>query len=88
MLWPLSVAVDLSPEARNCGPQVVLGVFLARVVIIDDSLLIRRLLREILTEAGHEVVGEAEDGFERRWSFASCAPTWSCSIWSCRGEAE
>ena len=50
------------PEARNCGPQVVLGFFLARVVIIDDSLLIRRLLREILTEAGHEVVGEAEDG--------------------------
>ena len=51
MLWPLSVAVDLSREARKCGPQGVLEVFLARVVIIDDSLLIRRLLREILTEA-------------------------------------
>jgi two-component system, chemotaxis family, chemotaxis protein CheY len=39
-----------------------LEVVLARVVIVDDSLLIRRLLRQILTDAGHEVVGEAEDG--------------------------
>ena len=35
---------------------------MARIVIVDDSLFIRRLLREILAEAGHEVVGEAEDG--------------------------
>jgi DNA-binding NarL/FixJ family response regulator len=37
---------------------------LARVVIVDDSLLIRGLLGKILTEAGHEVVGEAEDGLQ------------------------
>ena len=35
---------------------------MARIVIVDDSLFIRQLLREILAEAGHEVVGEAEDG--------------------------
>jgi two-component system, chemotaxis family, chemotaxis protein CheY len=34
----------------------------ARIVIIDDSLLIRTLLSEILTEAGHEVVATASDG--------------------------
>jgi two-component system, chemotaxis family, chemotaxis protein CheY len=34
----------------------------ARIVIIDDSLLIRTLLSEILTEAGHTVVGVASDG--------------------------
>lgn len=35
---------------------------MARVVIVDDSLVARTQLRRILTEAGHEVVGEAEDG--------------------------
>jgi AmiR/NasT family two-component response regulator len=36
----------------------------ARIVIVDDSLLIRQVLRTILTEAGHEIVGEAEDGMQ------------------------
>jgi two-component system, chemotaxis family, chemotaxis protein CheY len=34
------------------------------VVVVDDSLLIRALLRTILDEAGHVVVGEAGDGNE------------------------
>jgi two-component system chemotaxis response regulator CheY len=33
-------------------------------MIVDDSLMIRAMLRGILTEAGHEVVGEAADGLE------------------------
>jgi two-component system, chemotaxis family, chemotaxis protein CheY len=47
------------------APRVLLlerSFVVARVVIIDDSLLIRRRLREILTEAGYEVIGEAVDG--------------------------
>ena len=33
-------------------------------MIVDDSLLIRTLLREIFSEGQHEVVGEAGDGLE------------------------
>ncbi len=64
MLWQASVGVDVSVGLGIAAPaSVALEVFVvSRVVIVDDSLLIRRLLREILTEAGHQVVGEAEDG--------------------------
>jgi two-component system, chemotaxis family, chemotaxis protein CheY len=37
---------------------------MARVVIVDDSLVAREQLRRILTAAGHDVVGEAEDGLQ------------------------
>ncbi len=37
---------------------------LAHVLIVDDNLLIRHLLREILTDGGHTVVGEAKNGLE------------------------
>ena len=33
-------------------------------MIVDDNLLIRTQLSEILTVAGHEVVGEANDGLQ------------------------
>ncbi len=35
---------------------------MARILIIDDNLLCRTLLREIIGGGGHEVVGEAADG--------------------------
>lgn len=35
-----------------------------RVLIAEDEALIRMDLREMLVEEGHEVVGEARDGFE------------------------
>lgn len=34
----------------------------ARILIVDDSLFMRRMLRKILTDAGYDVVGEATDG--------------------------
>ena len=36
----------------------------AKILVVDDNLLIRTLLREILSGAGHEVIGEARDGEE------------------------
>lgn len=39
---------------------------MATVLIVDDSRTSRRMLRELLEEMGHEVIGEAvngEDGF-------------------------
>jgi two-component system chemotaxis response regulator CheY len=35
---------------------------MARVLIVDDSLMVRTLLRDILASAGHEIVGDAPDG--------------------------
>jgi CheY-like chemotaxis protein/GNAT superfamily N-acetyltransferase len=37
---------------------------MARIMIVDDTLLIRRLLREIAAGGGHDVVAEAKDGDE------------------------
>jgi two-component system chemotaxis response regulator CheY len=35
---------------------------MAGILVVDDSAFMRRLLHAVLTEAGHEVVGEACDG--------------------------
>jgi DNA-binding NarL/FixJ family response regulator len=35
---------------------------MARILIVDDSTVMRKNLRTILTVAGHEVVAEANDG--------------------------
>lgn len=37
---------------------------MASVMIVDDSLLTRALLKDILTSLGHSVIGEAADGVE------------------------
>jgi len=37
---------------------------LARILIVDDSRTTRRILRQILEDKGHEVVGEAANGEE------------------------
>jgi two-component system chemotaxis response regulator CheY len=36
----------------------------ARILTVDDSMMIRMLLREILSNGGHEIVGEASDGVQ------------------------
>ena len=35
-----------------------------RVLIVDDALFMRNMLKEIFCKAGYEVVGEAGDGLE------------------------
>lgn len=35
---------------------------MARILIVDDAAFMRMMLKNILTEAGHEVVGEAANG--------------------------
>ena len=37
---------------------------MATVLMVDDSRTSRKMLRKILEEAGHEVIGEAVDGEE------------------------
>ena len=44
------------------------GNFMARILIIDDSILMRRKLNHMLTQIGHNVAGEAangEEGFDK-----------------------
>jgi len=36
----------------------------ARILVVDDAMFMRVTLRNILTKAGHEVVGEADNGEE------------------------
>lgn len=33
-----------------------------RVMIVDDALFMRNMLKDVFTRAGHEIVAEAEDG--------------------------
>lgn len=35
---------------------------MARILIVDDAAFMRTILKNILTEGGHTVVGEAENG--------------------------
>lgn len=45
-----------------------------RVLITDDALFMRTALKNILTENGFEVVGEAENGAESVEMYASLKP--------------
>lgn len=31
-------------------------------LVVDDAMFMRKMLKDILTQAGYDVVGEAEDG--------------------------
>lgn len=38
-------------------------IFMAKtILIVDDALFMRKMLKDILTQAGYEIVGEGEDG--------------------------
>ena len=47
---------------------------MARVLIVDDSIYIRALVRRVLERAGHDVVGEAATGTEALEIFANTQP--------------
>lgn len=45
-----------------------------RVLIVDDAVFMRSMLRKILETAGHEVVGEAADGKDAIVKYAELLP--------------
>lgn len=47
---------------------------MARVLIADDALFARILLRKIFTDGGHEVIGEASTGREAVEKYAELRP--------------
>jgi two-component system, chemotaxis family, chemotaxis protein CheY len=47
---------------------------MARVLVVDDALMMRKMLGDALAKGGHEVVGEAANGEEAVASFQSLKP--------------
>ena len=47
---------------------------MARILIVDDSLYMRKLLADILLSAGHEIVGEAGNGAEAVDKYTALKP--------------
>lgn len=47
---------------------------MAKILIVDDSIVMRRNLRIILEEAGHTVVGEANDGQQAYFEYRKTKP--------------
>jgi two-component system chemotaxis response regulator CheY len=45
-----------------------------RVLIVDDAAFMREMLRELLDEAGYEIVGEAVDGDQAVTMFRETSP--------------
>jgi len=44
------------------------------VMIVDDSLFMRKMLRDILEEEGYEIAAEASDGEEAVQKYRECRP--------------
>lgn len=47
---------------------------MARILIADDSELMRKALRDILTKSGHTVAAEAADGYEACLQYENVQP--------------
>ena len=47
---------------------------MARIMIVDDTLMMRMTLRRILEKAGHEIVGEAVNGEQAISLYPACQP--------------
>jgi len=47
---------------------------MANILIVDDSILMRRNLKMMLTEAGHQIVGEASNGIEAYKEYVKTMP--------------
>lgn len=45
-----------------------------KVLIVDDNVMTRSLIKDLLTEMGHEVTGEAENGDEAVREFTARRP--------------
>ena len=47
---------------------------MARVLVVDDALFMRKMVSDALTKGGHEVIGEAANGAEAIEQFKSLSP--------------
>ena len=47
---------------------------MAKILIVDDAMFMRTMLKDILVKNGFEVVGEAKDGEEALYKYKDLAP--------------
>lgn len=47
---------------------------MARILIVDDSKIVRRNLNTILSKAGHEIIAEAENGMQAYHEYIKYKP--------------
>ena len=47
---------------------------MARVLVVDDSMMMRNTLRKILEKSGHTVAGEAANGEQAIERYPACRP--------------
>ncbi len=47
---------------------------MARVLVVDDAMFMRKMVSDALTKGGHEVVGEAQNGIEAVKFFQELKP--------------
>ncbi|AEI45896.1 response regulator [Paenibacillus mucilaginosus] len=47
---------------------------MAKILVVDDAAFMRMMLRTMLTEAGHEIVGEAANGLEAVNAYLTTKP--------------
>jgi len=47
---------------------------MAKILVVDDSLFMRKILSDILLKEGHEIVGEAENAKEAVTSYRKLKP--------------
>jgi two-component system chemotaxis response regulator CheY len=50
------------------------GAYMARIMIVDDAMIMRIKLRDVLTRLGHDVVAEASDGKQAVRDYKLCHP--------------
>ncbi len=47
---------------------------MANILVVDDSLFIRKIVGDMIQEAGHTVIGEATDGNEAMMQYLNLKP--------------
>lgn len=47
---------------------------MVRILIVDDTIFMRTVLKTIVTEEGYEVSGEAEDGYQAVFEYINNRP--------------
>lgn len=47
---------------------------MAKIMIVDDAIFMRKMLSDILMQEGHEIIGEAENAKEAITLYQKCKP--------------
>jgi two-component system, chemotaxis family, chemotaxis protein CheY len=47
---------------------------MAQILVVDDALFMRKMVADVVTKGGHEVVGEASNGVEAVEQFRALKP--------------